>query len=158
MPARRPSVGGSGFHPNSQRPFLSLEFLRHLAARVEGRDVAVPRTRDGLHPLRVAYAHTVRPSTERQPSWVILALTMRFASTESVTAAPREKATIAGAAARASIVRGRVRGDAPSIDTVLRTVELGPNDLARFDPDGLILSNVNTWHDSRQACSRTLNR
>jgi molybdopterin-guanine dinucleotide biosynthesis protein A len=43
-------------------------------------------------------------------------------------------------------------------DPEVRVVELGPEELAMFDPDGLLLSNVNTPHDYRQACSRALNR
>jgi molybdenum cofactor guanylyltransferase len=102
-------------------PFLSLEFLRHLAARVEGVDVAVPRTTDGYHPLCAAYAHTARPFVERQLARGVLKVSALF-----------------------------------SMD--LRIAELGPAELAEFDPEGRILSNVNTPHDYRQACSRTLDR
>ena len=102
-------------------PFLSLEFLRHLAARVEGVDVAVPRTTDGYHPLCAAYAQTARPFVEQQ------------------------------------LARGEFKVSALfSMD--LRVAELGPAELARFDPEGRMLSNVNTPHDYRQACSRTLDR
>ena len=102
-------------------PFLSLEFLRHLAARVEGVDVAVPRTTDGYHPLCAAYAQTARPFVERQLARGVLKVSALF-----------------------------------SMD--LRVAELGPAELARFDPEGRILSNVNTPHDYRQACSRALDR
>jgi molybdopterin-guanine dinucleotide biosynthesis protein A len=37
-------------------------------------------------------------------------------------------------------------------------IEIGPDELARFDPDGLMLCNVNTPHDYRQACSRAFDR
>ncbi len=102
-------------------PFLSLEFLRHLAARVEGVDVAVPRTPDGYHPLCAAYAQTARPFVERQLARGVLKVSALF-----------------------------------SMD--LRVAELGPAELAGFDPEGRMLSNVNTPHDYRQACSRTLDR
>jgi len=102
-------------------PFLSLEFLRHLAARVEGVDVAVPRTPDGYHPLCAAYAHTARPFVERQLATGVLKVSALF-----------------------------------SMD--LRVAELGPAELAGFDPEGRMLSNVNTPHDYRQALSRTLDR
>ena len=102
-------------------PFLSLEFLRHLAARVEGVDVAVPRTPDGYHPLCAAYAQTARPFVERQLARGVLKVSALF-----------------------------------SMD--LRVAELGPAELAAFDPEGRMLSNVNTPHDYRQACSRTLDR
>jgi molybdopterin-guanine dinucleotide biosynthesis protein A len=102
-------------------PFLSLEFLRHLAARVEGVDVAVPRTPDGYHPLCAAYAQTARPFVERQLARGVLKVSALF-----------------------------------SMD--LRVAELGPDELAGFDPEGRMLSNVNTPHDYRQACSRTLDR
>ncbi len=36
----------------------------------------------------------------------------------------------------------------------LRVAEIGPAELAGFDPEGRMLSNVNTPHDYRQACSR----
>ncbi len=39
-----------------------------------------------------------------------------------------------------------------------RRVEIGPAELARFDPEALMLCNVNTPHDYRQACSRAINR
>lgn len=39
-----------------------------------------------------------------------------------------------------------------------RRVEIGPDELARFDPEALMLCNVNTPHDYRQACSRAFNR
>ncbi len=39
-----------------------------------------------------------------------------------------------------------------------RRVEIGPDELARFDPEALMLYNVNTPHDYRQACSRAFNR
>jgi len=102
-------------------PFLSLDFLRHLAARVEGVDVAVPRTTDGYHPLCAAYAQTARPFVERQLARGVLKVSALF-----------------------------------SMD--LRVAELGPDELAGFDPEGRMLSNVNTPHDYRQACSRTLDR
>jgi molybdopterin-guanine dinucleotide biosynthesis protein A len=102
-------------------PFLSLEFLRHLAARVEGVDVAVPRTPDGYHPLCAAYAQSARPFVERQLAQGVLKVSALF-----------------------------------SMD--LRVAELGPAELAGFDPEGRMLSNVNTPHDYRQACSRALDR
>ena len=102
-------------------PFLSLEFLRHLAARVEGVDVAVPRTPDGYHPLCAAYAQTARPFVERQLAQGVLKVSALF-----------------------------------SMD--LRVAELGPAELAGFDPEGRMLSNVNTPHDYRQASSRALDR
>jgi molybdenum cofactor guanylyltransferase len=102
-------------------PFLSLELLRHLAARVEGMDVAVPRTTDGYHPLCAAYAQTARPVIERQ------------------------------------LTRGEFKVSALfSMD--LRVAELGPDELAGFDPEGRMLSNVNTPHDYRQASSRAFDR
>jgi molybdenum cofactor guanylyltransferase len=39
-----------------------------------------------------------------------------------------------------------------------RRVEIGPDELARFDPEALMLCNVNTPHDYRQAVSRAINR
>lgn len=36
----------------------------------------------------------------------------------------------------------------------LRVAEIGPDEVARFDPDAIMLSNVNTPHDYRQACTR----
>jgi molybdenum cofactor guanylyltransferase len=102
-------------------PFLSLELLRHLAARIEGVDVAVPRTADGYHPLCAAYAQTARPFVERQLARGVLKVSALF-----------------------------------SMD--LRVAELGPDELAEFDPEGRMLSNVNTPHDYRQASSRALDR
>jgi molybdenum cofactor guanylyltransferase len=104
-------------------PFLTLPFLRHLATRVAGMDVAVPRTTDGYHPLCAAYAHTVRPFVERQLARGALAVQALFTG-----------------------------------EPAARVVELGTDELAAFDPDGRLLSNVNTPHDYRQACSRALNR
>jgi molybdopterin-guanine dinucleotide biosynthesis protein A len=37
-------------------------------------------------------------------------------------------------------------------------LEIGPDELARFDPEALMLCNVNTPHDYRQACSRAFTR
>jgi molybdopterin-guanine dinucleotide biosynthesis protein A len=39
-----------------------------------------------------------------------------------------------------------------------RRVEIGPDELTRFDPEARMLCNVNTPHDYRQACSRAFNR
>jgi len=39
-----------------------------------------------------------------------------------------------------------------------RRIEIGPDELAQFDPDAVLLCNVNTPHDYRQACSRAFNR
>ncbi len=39
-----------------------------------------------------------------------------------------------------------------------RRVDIGPDELARFDLEALMLCNVNTPHDYRQAWSRALNR
>jgi hypothetical protein len=39
-----------------------------------------------------------------------------------------------------------------------RRVEIGPDELARFDPEALMLCTVNIPHDYRQACSRAINR
>jgi molybdopterin-guanine dinucleotide biosynthesis protein A len=39
-----------------------------------------------------------------------------------------------------------------------RHVEIGLDELVRFDPEALMLCNVNTPHDYRQACSRAINR
>jgi molybdenum cofactor guanylyltransferase len=102
-------------------PFLSLELLKHLTARVQGVDAAVPRTRDGYHPLCAAYAQTVRPFVEQMLARHVLKVSALF-----------------------------------SMD--LRVAELGPDELAGFDPGGRMLSNVNTPHDYRQACSWALHR
>jgi molybdopterin-guanine dinucleotide biosynthesis protein A len=102
-------------------PFLSLDLLRHLAARVEGMDVAVPRTTDGYHPLCAAYAKTARPFVEQLLARGVFKVSALF-----------------------------------SMD--LRVAELGPDELAGFDPEGRMLSNVNTPHDYRQASSRALDR
>jgi molybdenum cofactor guanylyltransferase len=105
-------------------PFLTVPFLRHLATRVAGMDVAVPRTTDGYHPLCAAYGHTMKPFVERQLARGELAVQALFATGEPAA----------------------------------RVVEVGADELAAFDPDGRLLSNVNTPHDYRQACSRALNR
>lgn len=112
-------------------PFLTLPFLRHLTARVAGVDVAVPRTADGYHPLCAAYAHTMKPFVERQIARGDLALHALFR--------PHDAA-------------------AGTSEPTAHVVELGTDELAEFDPDGRLLSNVNTPHDYRQACSRALNR
>jgi molybdopterin-guanine dinucleotide biosynthesis protein A len=101
-------------------PFVSIGLLRHLAARVQGWEAAVPRTRDGYHPLCAAYANSVAP-----------------------------------------VVRGRLdRGELTMTGLLhaLRLAEIGPDELARIDPEDVMLSNVNTPHDYRQALSRALNR
>jgi molybdopterin-guanine dinucleotide biosynthesis protein A len=101
-------------------PFVSIDLLRHLAARVQGWEAAVPRTRDGYHPLCAAYANTIAP-----------------------------------------LVRGRLdRGELTMTGLLhaLRLTEIGPDELARVDPEDVMLSNVNTPHDYRQALSRALNR
>jgi molybdopterin-guanine dinucleotide biosynthesis protein A len=101
-------------------PFVSIDLLRHLAARVQGWEAAVPRTRDGYHPLCAAYANSVAP-----------------------------------------LVRDRLdRGELAMTGLLhaLRLTEIGPDELARVDPDDVMLSNVNTPHDYRQALSRALNR
>lgn len=121
-------------------PFLTREWLQHLATRVAGMDVAVPRTSDGYHPLCAAYAHTARPFIERQIARGSLAVTALFTGAQAPDGAADERTAHAAAATR------------------LRIVELGPDELARFDPDGRMMSNVNTPHDYRQACSRALNR
>ncbi len=57
----------------------------------------------------------------------------------------------------APIVRSRIdRGELAMIGLLheLRLAEVGPDELARFDPEAVMLSNVNTPHDYRQACSR----
>jgi molybdopterin-guanine dinucleotide biosynthesis protein A len=101
-------------------PFVSIDLLRHLAARVQGWEAAVPRTRGGYHPLCAAYANSVAP-----------------------------------------LVRDRLdRGELAMTGLLhaLRLTEIGPDELARVDPDDVMLSNVNTPHDYRQALSRALNR
>lgn len=42
-------------------PFLSAGFLRHLVARAQGSDAAVPRTSHGLQPLCAVYATALLP-------------------------------------------------------------------------------------------------
>jgi molybdopterin-guanine dinucleotide biosynthesis protein A len=96
-------------------PFLSLAFLRHLLTRVQGVDVALPKTADGYHPLCAAYARTALP------------------------------------AIRARIRKGRL--DVVGLVREVRVAEIGPAELAPFDPGCVMLSNVNTPHDLRQACA-----
>jgi len=128
-------------------PFLTRPWLQHLAMRVAGLDVAVPRTPEGVHPLCAAYARTARPFIERQIARGVLAVRALFGT----DAAP-DTASARGAAADDGTDQ---RTASP---TRLRVVELGPDELARFDRDGLMMSSVNTPHDYRQACSRALNR
>jgi molybdopterin-guanine dinucleotide biosynthesis protein A len=101
-------------------PFVSIELLRHLAARVQGWEAAVPRTGDGYHPLCAAYAKSVAPVARERLDRGDLAMT--------------------------------------GLLHALRLTEIGPDELARIDPEDVMLANVNTPHDYRQALSRALNR
>ncbi len=60
-----------------------------------------------------------------------------------------------------SAVRRRMDRGALALKGLLedvRVAELGPEEMTRLDPDGILLFNVNTPHDYREACSRALVR
>jgi molybdopterin-guanine dinucleotide biosynthesis protein A len=91
-------------------PFLTAEFLAHLANRGRDVDLAVPRTARGYEPLCASYGRACAPLIRRR----LDALRLKAADL--------------------------VHAD-------LRVRELGPDDLAAFDPDGLLFLNVNTPGD-----------
>lgn len=94
-------------------PFLTVRFLRHLADRAPGFDLAIPRSTDGLQPMCAMYSR---------------------ACLEPI------RARISAAALRVQDVAAE-----------LRTREIGPEELADYDPDGVLFFNVNTAADYQRA-------
>jgi molybdopterin-guanine dinucleotide biosynthesis protein A len=95
-------------------PFLTAEFLDHLADRGRDVDLAVPRTTSGYEPLCASYARTCEPVIRRR------------------------------------LDSSRLKA-ADLVHAGLRARELGPDELAAFDPDGLLFFNVNTPTDYSRA-------
>ena len=97
----------------SDLPFLTVAFLRHLAARLRDADAAVPRTAMGTEPLCAVYDRgCIEPI-------------------------------------RARLERGERRMSALA-DTA-RVTEIGPSEIAPFDPGGTLFFNVNTPDDYTRA-------
>ena len=94
-------------------PFLTVSFLRHLAARSRGADAAIPRTATGPEPLCAVY--------------------------DRVCVEP----------IRARLERGALRVSALRND--LRVTDIGPSEVAPFDPAGTLFFNVNTPDDYTRA-------
>ena len=87
-------------------PFLTVSFLRHLAARARGAPAAIPWTAAGTQPLCAMYDRScVEPI-------------------------------------RARLERGELRVSA--LSDVMRVTDIGPSEVAPFDPDGTLFFNVNT--------------
>ena len=94
-------------------PFLTVAFLRHLAARACGTDAAIPRTAAGPQPLCAVYDRTcVEPI-------------------------------------RARLDRGELR--VSGLRDAIRVRDIGPSEVAPFDPDGTLFFNVNTPDDYTRA-------
>ena len=101
-------------------PFLTASFLRHLAARVDGTDAAIPRTAGGAQPLCAVYDRTcAEPIRDR-------------------------------------LERGEFRVSG-LVDT-LRVTDIGPSEVAPFDPDGTLFFNVNTPDDYTRAIALAARR
>lgn len=96
-------------------PFLTAAFLRHLAVVGRDVDVAIPRTRDGYHPLCASYSRHASEPIRRRLDAGLLKVTDVLA------------------------------------DADVRVREVGPEDVARFDPDAVLLFNVNTPDDYARA-------
>ena len=94
-------------------PFLTVSFLRHLAARARGVDAAIPRTAKGTEPLCAVYDR---------------------ACVEAI---------------RARLERGERRVSA--LGDAIRVRDIGPSEVAPFDPAGTLFFNVNTPDDYTHA-------
>jgi molybdenum cofactor guanylyltransferase len=94
-------------------PFVTAPFLARVIEAGREADVAIPRTRDGYHPLCACYA----------PSCAV------------------------------HLMRRIERRALRVVDLLadVRVCELGPDEIAPFDPDGLLLLNVNTAADLARA-------
>ncbi len=60
------SRSAAAFVTSCDVPFLSLPLVAHLAARLPGHDVVVPRWEGRLQPLHAVYRRSVLPLLERQ--------------------------------------------------------------------------------------------
>ena len=90
-------------------PFLTVSFLRHLVARADGADAAIPRTAAGTQPLCAVYDRScVEPIRARLE---------------------RRELQVSG------------------LRDAVRMTEIGPSEVAPFDPDGTLFFNVNTLDD-----------
>ena len=94
-------------------PFLTVSFLRHLAALARGADAAIPRTAKGTEPLCAVYDR---------------------ACVEAI---------------RARLERGERRVSA--LGDAIRVRDVGPSEVAPFDPAGTLFFNVNTPDDYTRA-------
>jgi len=62
-------------------PFLNPDLIRFLAEQVDGYDLVVPKTRQGLQPLHAIYATSALPAIEdqlRQRQWALSELVGRL--------------------------------------------------------------------------------
>jgi molybdenum cofactor guanylyltransferase len=94
-------------------PFVTAPFLSRVIDAGRGADIAIPRTRDGYHPLCAAYGQ-----------------------------------------ACAGPLGGRIARRALKVVDLLsdvRVTELTQDEIAPFDPDGLLLLNINTAGDLARA-------
>lgn len=98
-------------------PFLTVAFLRHLAARAHGVDAAIPRTAAGPQPLCAVYDRTC---------------------VEAI---------------RARLDRGELR--VSGLIDAIRARDIGPSEIAPFDPGGTLFFNVNTPDDYTRANALT---
>lgn len=96
-------------------PFLTVPFLRHLAAAGREADLAIPRTPDGYQPLCASYSRACLDAIRRRME--------------------------TGSLKAADLVHD------------VRVREIGPDEIARFDPAGTLFLNVNTPDDYARACA-----
>lgn len=96
-------------------PFVTRAFVARLLEEGAGHDVALPRTRDGYHPLCACWNRSAESAIATQI-----------------------------AAGRRRIV---------DVLPALKVCEIGPDEVMRFDPEGMLLFNVNTPHDYARAQS-----
>ena len=94
-------------------PFLTVAFLRHLAARADDADATIPRTAAGTQPLCAMYNRTC---IER---------------------------------IRGRLKRGELR--VTGLGDQMRVTDIGPSEVAPFDPEGMLFFNVNTPDDYTRA-------
>jgi molybdopterin-guanine dinucleotide biosynthesis protein A len=94
-------------------PFVTTPFLARVLEAGRDADIAIPRARDGYHPLCACY----------------------------------------GPACAAPILRRMDAGAFKVMDLLsdVRVREIGPEEVAAFDPDDLLLLNVNTPDDLARA-------
>ncbi len=96
-------------------PFITRAFVARLLEAGVGHDVALPRTREGYHPLCACW----------------------------------NRSALGAIGAQIAADRRRIVDVLPA----LKVCEIGPDEVMRFDPEGMLLFNVNTPHDYARAQS-----